>query len=264
MNVVVCCKLTPDPGDIEVRSDGTISLDRAEWSIGNFDLQAIEAGVRLAQAAAGKVTALSAGPRPIQNSKLKKDILSRGPDELVLVVDESLRMADTAMTARVLAQAVRKLGPVDLVLCGEGSADLYFQQVGLQLGEMLHLPTLNAVSKIELIQDAGSSPNTLRIERSLEDELEILEVPLPAVLSVTTDINQPRLPTMMEILKASKKTVTEWALSDLELDGSPQGQIEVLDVRAPVQVQRKKVMIPGTPEEAAQALVGYLNKEGIL
>ena len=91
MNIVVCVKLTPDAGDIEVRPDGSISLERAEWIIGSFDLQAIEAGVRLAEAQpAGKVIALSAGPRQINNSKLKKDLLSRGPDELVLVVDDAL------------------------------------------------------------------------------------------------------------------------------------------------------------------------------
>jgi electron transfer flavoprotein beta subunit len=264
MKIVVCCKLTPDPGDIEVRSDGSISLERAEWGIGNFDLQAIEAGARLAKASGGKVTALSAGPRQIQNSKLKKDVLSRGPDELVLVVDESLRTADTSMTARVLSRAVQKIGQVDLVLCGEGSADLYFQQVGLQVGEMLSLPTLNAVSKIELSNPAGTEAQTVVVERSLEDELEILEVPLPAVISVTTDINQPRLPTMGEILKASKKPITEWTLADLGLDGQMASPVEVLEVRAPAQVQRKNVIIPGTADEAAQALIGYLSKEGIL
>jgi len=258
MNVIVCYKLAPDAGDIEVRADGSISLDRAEWTIGSFDLQAIEAGVRLVEAAGGKVTALSAGPRPIDNSRLKKDLLSRGPDELFLVADDRMKDADTGTTATVLAQAVRKLGGADLVLCGEGSDDLYFQQVGLQLGEKLGLPTLNAVSKIEL------SGSQLLVERRLEDEVEVLEVPLPAVLSVTTDITTPRLPTLKEILKAGKKPVTAWTLDDLGLAGGVEKQVEVLRTQAPSQVQRKKVMIPGTPAEAAQALAGYLSKEGLL
>jgi electron transfer flavoprotein beta subunit len=84
----------------------------------------------------------------INQSKLKKDILSRGPDELVMIADDALANADTAVTARVLAAASGSSRRVDLVLCGEGSADLYFQQVGLQLGELLDLPTLNAVSSI--------------------------------------------------------------------------------------------------------------------
>ncbi|RPJ51869.1 MAG: putative electron transfer flavoprotein FixA [Chloroflexi bacterium] len=258
MNVVVCVKLTPDANDIEVRPDGSISLARAEWIIGGFDLQAIEAGVQLVEAQGGKVTALSAGPLPISNSKLKKDILSRGPDELVMVVDDALQDADTYTTAQVLAQAIRELGQVDLVLCGEGSADLYFQQVGLQVGEMFGLPTLNFISKIDVEGDH------LVVERNLEEEIEVLEVPLPAVLSVTTDITQARLPKMTEILKASKKPVTERAVADLGLPEEVRPRVEKISTRAPHRWQRKQVMIPGSPDEAVQLLAGYLNKEGIL
>ncbi len=255
MNIVTCFKFTPDSKDIEVRSDGSISLEKAEWIISEYDLQAVEAGVKLVEAAAGKVTALSAGPSKISNSKLKKDILSRGPNELTLVVDESLGKNDTHTTALVLAQAIRKLGAVDLVICGEGSSDLYFQQVGLQVGELLGWPTVNAIGKIEA---AGGK---VIVERNLEDEVEVLEVPLPAVISVTTDINQPRLPTMKEILKAGQKPVAEWKLSDLALPASSSG-VEVLSISAPRQVQRKQILIEAKPEEAVAALVGYLSKEG--
>jgi len=257
MHIVACGKFTPDPSDLQVRPDGSISLERAEWTISNFDLQAIEAGVQMVEQHGGQVTALSAGPAQAGSSKLRKDLLSHGPDALALIIDESLRAADTAATARVLAAAVQKLGDVDLVLCGEGSADLYFQQTGLQVGERLGWPVFNAVSKIERTDEGR-----LLIERDLEDEVEVLEVPLPAVLMVTTDINEPRLPTMKEILKASKKPVTEWSLSDLGVNGA--SAVEVVQVSAPHQVQRKGVLITGTPEEAAQELVRHLTKEGIL
>src|SRR5512135_2746143 len=114
MNIIVCYKLSPDAGDIEVKGDGSISLEKAEWIIGGFDLHAVEAGMRLAEATGGKVLALSAGPRQVDNSKLKKDILSRGPDELYLLIDDSLRDADTSVTAEVLARAIRKMGAFDL------------------------------------------------------------------------------------------------------------------------------------------------------
>lgn len=258
MNIVVCFKITPDAEDIEVQPDGSISLERAEWKIGSFDLQAIEAGVRLAESIGGKLTALSAGPALINQSKLKKDLLSRGPDELILVADDALADADTHTSASVLAAAVRKLSSVDLVLCGEGSADLYFQQVGLQLGELLGWPTLNAIGKIE------PEESRLVVERSLEDVVEILEVPLPAVLSVTTDINPPRLPTMKEILKAGKKPVTEWTLADLNLEGVLQPRVQTLQSIAPPQVERKKQVISGAPEEIARTLVETLRKDGVL
>ena len=258
MNIVVCVKLTPDASDIQVRGDRSISLDRAEWGIGGFDLQAIEAAVQLVEAQGGKVIALSAGPQKITQSKLKKDILSRGPDELVMVVDDALADADTALTAEVLAGAVRQMEAVDLVLFGEGSADLYFQQVGIQVGEKLSMPTLNAVSAISVEGDL------LVVERSLEEEIEVLEVSTPAALSVTTDINQPRLPTMKEILRASKKPVTEKSIADLGLEISPQNAVETISTRAPHQKQRKNITVGGTPEEAARALVGYFKREGIV
>lgn len=258
MRIVVCVKFTPDPGDLQVRPDGSISLERAEWVISNFDLQAIEAGLKLIEKHGGALSALSAGPAQAASSKLKKDLLSHGPDDLTLVIDESLRQADTAATARMLAAAVQKLGGADLVLCGEGSADLYFQQVGIQLGERLGWPTFNAVSQIE---PAGEG--RLLVERDLEDETEVLDVPLPAVLMVTTDINEPRLPTMKDILKAGKKPVNEWTLADLQLSPAPDS-VEVLQVSAPRQVQRKGVLIDGTPEQAARELLQSLIKEGVL
>jgi electron transfer flavoprotein beta subunit len=259
MNIVVCVKLTPDAGDIQVRGDGSISLDKARWVIGSLDLQAVEAGLQLAEATVGKLIALSAGPAQIDNSLLKKDLLSRGPDELALVVDDALRDADTAVTAEVLVAAIRKLGPVDLILCGEGSADLYFQQVGLQVGERLDLPTLNAISQITPLDERH-----VVVERSLEDEVEVLEVPLPAVLSVTAEINQPRLPTMRQILLAGKKPVTVWKLADLGFDQPPERQLETISTQAPPHTQRKQVQIGGTPEEAAQSLAGYLKRDGII
>jgi electron transfer flavoprotein beta subunit len=258
MNIVVCVKLTPDASDIEARPGGEISLERAEWGIGGFDLQAIEAGARLVEGHGGKLVALSAGPGKINSSKLKKDILSRGPEALVMVVDDALADADTAATARVLAAAVQQLQPVDLVLFGEGSADLYFQQVGLQVGERLGLPVLNAISAITVEGDH------LLVERSLEEEVEEWEVPLPAALMVTTDIHQPRLPGMKEILKAGKKPVTEHSLDDLGLAGLVRSRVETVSVRAPQQAQRKQVILRGGAEEAARALLDSLNKEGIL
>jgi electron transfer flavoprotein beta subunit len=258
MKIVVCVKFAPDAGDIEVRKDGSISLDRAEWRIGSFDLQAVEAAVQLRESRGGSVIALSAGPQRINHSRLRKDLLSRGPDELVLVADDTLADADTSLTARVLAAAVRKIGGVDLVLTGEGSSDLYFQQVGMQLGELLEVPVFNAVNRID------AAAGGLRIERSLEDEVEILEVPLPAVLAVTTDIHSPRLPTMKDILQAGKKPVAEWLLADLDGLGKIDPTIQIISLLAPPPVERKRILIEEAADAAAQNLIGYLVKEGVI
>jgi electron transfer flavoprotein beta subunit len=174
------------------------------------------------------------------------------------VVDDSLASNDTHTTAAVLAHAVQKIGSVDLVLCGEGSADLYFQQVGLQVGELLGYTALNFISQITPL-DGG-----VLVERTLEDVVEVLEAPLPAVLMVTTDINVPRLPTMKEILMAGKKPVTQVTLAELGFSAPPPAQTEVLETRVPPQAQRKQVMIAGTVDEAVQTLIGYLSKEGLI
>ncbi len=258
MNIIVCYKLIPDSEDLIVNPDGSISLDQAEWVISDYDLLAVEAGLQLVEKHGGKLTALSVGTEKIQNSKSKKDILSRGPDELYLVVDPSLGYGDTHLTAQVLAAAIRKLGDYDLVLFGEGSGDLYFQQVGLQVGELLGKPTFNAVSKIN-VEDGK-----LTVERSLENEIDVLSVPKPAALSVTTDINVPRLPSMKEILKAGKKPVTEWTLNDLELPGDLNPKVEILAVKAPKAVDRKQIQLEGNTEQAVQTLIGHLSKEGVL
>ncbi len=261
LNIIVCYKLSPDAEDLRILPDRSLSFAEAEWRIGQYDLNAVEAGVSLAEATGGTVTALSVGPKELENSKARKAILSRGPHDLYQVVDDRLRDADTHTTAQVLAVAIRKLSAngysFHLILCGEGSADLYAQQVGAQLGQLLGLPTLNAVAKIE------PSGDHLIVERALEDEIEILEVPLPAALSVTTDINLPRIPGMRDILAAGKKPVTQWSLDDLGLSGGIRPGVEILDTRAPLQVNRKRQIWEGESEDMINKLVAELRKEGI-
>jgi len=258
MNIIVCYKLIPDSEDMIVRPDRSISLEQAEWVISEYDLLTVEAGLQLVEKYGGKLMALSIGTDKLLNSKAKKDILSRGPDELYLVCDPSFANADTNLTAKVLTAAIQKMGSCDLVLFGEGSGDLYFQQVGLQVGEMLGLPTFNAISKIE--SDGGN----FIVERSLEDAIDVYSLPAPAALSVTTEINIPRLPSMKEILKAGKKPVIEWTLQDLTLSAETESRVDILSVRAPDVADRKRIQIEGKVEEAVQTLVGYLSKEGVL
>ncbi|GIV65710.1 MAG: electron transfer flavoprotein FixB [Bellilinea sp.] len=258
MKIVVCLKIAPDPEDLEIGSDGSVSTTHAEWTIGGFDLPALETGVRLAEMHGGKVIALSVGPPDINQSKIRKDILSRGAEELVLVVDESLRDASTAETARVLTAAIQKMGDVQLVLFGEGSADLYFQQTGVQVGERLGWVSLNAVRDVRL-----KAEGTLQVQRVLEQEIQVIEVPLPAALSVTSDICEPRLASMREILRASKKPVLEWSLADVGIE-SLAPSVEILAVKAPPRTARKAILLDGSVEEAVRLLVSHLKKEGVL
>lgn len=237
MNVIACYKIVPDEQDIVVNGDKTLSFDKAALKVGQYDLNAVEAGARLAEESGGKLMVLTAGGAEAENSKMKKSILSRGPQENYVFSSPAMAGADSAVTAKVLWEAVKKLKDWDLVLCGEGSSDLYSQQVGIQLGERLGLPTLNGVGKITLGED-----NTVIVERSLEDEVEVIRVCLPAVLSVTSDINVTRVPTMKEILAAGKKPTTVWKDGEISV---PQAFTETVSVLAPEEASRKCVVVEG-------------------
>jgi len=141
---------------------------------------------------------------------------------------------------------------VDLVLCGEGSGDMYTQQVGNTLGVLMGWTTLNAVSKIEYADGA------LKVERSVADGVESLTVNLPAVISVTSDINLPRFPSFKEIMAAGKKPSTSWALGELTCEQAP--AYETVSILAPEQTDRKKVIMEGTDDETVDAFLDLIKK----
>ena len=233
MNTVACYKITPDNQDVAVAPDGSIDLAHAAMVLGEYDLMAIEEAAKVAEATEGRAVLLTAGGEALGDTKLVKAALSRGASELYSVSDPALADADAFQTATVLAAALGKM-EYDLVICGEGSADRYEQQVGSLLGSLLGLPVVNAVSSIE------SRDGSVVVERALENEVEVLEVALPAVVSVTTDINLPRIPQLKDILAAGKKPVTTWTLD--EVGGLPSACVETVSVKAPGNVERKKVV----------------------
>jgi len=252
MKIIVGCKLVPEEQDIAVQSDGTLDMSKADPKISQFDLNAVEAAVGIkGDIADSSIIAMSVGGKELENTKARKDILSRGPDELVAVIDEGLKGALPHQTAKVMAAAARKTG-FDLIICGDGSGDLYAQQVGMRLGAELDVPTLNGVSKI-VSADSGK----LTVERALETEVETLEVPLPAVISVSTDINVPNIPGMKAILGAAKKPVNAMTPADLELDGDST-LVELLEVKAPKKKERKNIIIEGDGEDQIAEFISHL------
>ncbi|BDY03885.1 putative electron transfer flavoprotein FixA [Ferrimonas sp. YFM] len=254
MNILACYKLVPEEQDINVQSDGAIDTAKAAMKISQFDLSAVEAAVQLkAQMGEGHITALSMGGKALEAPKAKKDILSRGPDALTLAVDDSFEQALPHQTARVLATAAQK-SDFDLIICGDGSGDLYAQQVGLLLGEQLQLPNINGVSKI-----VGAEAGVLTVERELDDEVEVLAIPLPAVISVSADINEPQIPSMKAILGAAKKPSTILRQADLGPIEVP-ALAELLTVKAPEQQERKRILIEGDGDDQIAEFADHLRK----
>lgn len=248
MRVISCCKAVPEAQDIVVAKDRQISYEKAEWKFGQYDLNAVEAGKQIVDAAGGQLSGLCAGGEILDNSKLKKDILSRGLDDLYLVIDETLEHADTYQSAGVLQAAIKKAGDFDLVICGAGSSDLYAQQVGNQLGELLGVPAVNAVNKITPQGDK------VIVERALENAIQVLEISLPAVLTVTSEINVPRIPGMKDIIAANKKPVTKLSLSEIEMADHQPSSL-VLSTLAPEQVERRMNILEGESEDIVDAFV---------
>lgn len=254
MKIITCYKCVPDEQDIAINNaDGTLDFSKADSKISQYDLNAIEAACQLKQQLGdAQVVAMSVGGKALTNAKGRKDVLSRGPDELIVVIDDQFEQALPQQAASALAAAAQKSG-FDLLICGDGSSDLYAQQVGLLVGEALNIPAINGVSKILSLTDS-----TLTVERELEDEVETLSIPLPAVIAVSTDINTPQIPSMKAILGAAKKPVQVWSPADIGLNSVPAYSAQ--QVAAPKQRERQRVVIEGDGEEQIAAFVENLRK----
>ncbi len=241
MNILVACKIVPDDQDVRTTGDGALDFSRARPVVSAYDLNAIEAAVRIAEANEGsRVTAISVGPRSIDDSKVKKNILARGVDELLMVADGMAAGLDARATASELARLVEGVEGWDVVVTGDGSADLYAKQVGVHLADCLGVPFVSGVVSAVL---EGQS---LIAKRLLEGGVEVVEVPLPAVVSVAPDFAEPRIAGMKDILAAGKKPMKVDAA-----EGVVRPVVEEVAVAAPERVDRKRCLFEDVNEFAA-------------
>ena len=200
MNIVVPIKVPADDQDIVVAADRSLDDSKAHRIVSAYDLNALEAAAQLASAHDGsKVVAVSVADAKADDSKLKKGVLARGVDELAMIADDACADLDAHATAAVLAQLIAAQGAFDLVVCGDGSADNYAQQVDVQLADALGLPVVTAVSSVSVEGGVATC------DRMLESQIQTVQVDLPAVVSVVPDAASPRIPGMKDILAAGKK-----------------------------------------------------------
>ncbi|RLI14645.1 electron transfer flavoprotein subunit beta [Candidatus Bathyarchaeota archaeon] len=256
--IIVCLKYAVDVTQIKVdpTTRKLITAD-APRKISDFDKNALEEAIRIKEKFGGEVIALTASAEDA--SSALREALAMGADRAFLIKDSSLQDSDSSVTSHVLAKAIRKVGSFDLIICGEASIDSYSAQVGPRLAENLGIPVVTYVRKLSL------EDNVLVAERSLEDRSEVVKVKTPALVTVTKEINVPRVSTLMDVIKASKKELVTWSLSDLGVSSDEVGvAVEILGISAP-KIERKKVKIEGeTPEEIAEKLVKALIQEGVL
>ena len=251
MNIIVPIKVLADDQDIVVAADRSLDDSKAHRIVSTYDLNAIEAAVQLASTHEGsKVVCVSVAAKA-DDSKLKKGILARGVDELVMIADDACADLDAHATAAMLARLVDGLDAADLIVCGDGSADNYAQQVDVQLADALGLPVVTAVSAVS-VEGAVAT-----CDRMLETQLQTVQVDLPAVISVVPDIALPRIPGMKDILAAGKKPSSVNAASDVAA-----AVVDVVETKAPQQAERKMEVldasVDGDLEKFAAALKAAL------
>ena len=238
MKILVGCKVVPEEQDIAVNGE-TLELSKANPKISQFDLNALQAAVDIKeQNADANIKVLSIGGKSLENTKVRKDILSRGADELVVISSDKFENLLPCDTAEMFKQTASNLG-FDLIICGDGSGDLFAGQTGLRVGALLDIPAINCVNKIVSV-DATK----IVVQRELENEIEELEIALPALICVSTDINTPAIPGMKAILAAAKKSVN---VMDSNFDLS--GVVELKEVKAPKKKDRLKVIVEGDGDD---------------
>jgi electron transfer flavoprotein beta subunit len=218
MNIVVLVKQVPDTYSERKLTDADHTLDRdaADAVLDEINERAVEEALLIKEAQGGEVTVISVGPE--RATEAIRKALSMGADAAVHVSDDTLHGADVLQTATVLAKAVGTVESVDLVLAGNESTDGVAGAVPAIVAELLGLPQLTHARKVEL------DGTTVRVERETADEgLTKLEATLPALVSVTEKINEPRYPSFKGIMAAKKKPVTTMTVADLGVDAGQVG-----------------------------------------
>ncbi len=268
MHFVVCAKQIPDPE----APPSTFRVDEARNEVmpaqgiapvlSPFDAIAAEAALRIKEGSDQEltITVISMGAESARAAI--KQVLAMGADEALLLEDDAFEGGDWYTTVRVLATAIQKLGDVDAVFCGRQAADWDMGQVGLGIGELLGWPC--AI----IARDVGLEDGQFSVQRVLEDGFETVRMPLPAVVTVSNELGEPRYPKLPQIMRAAKKEVARWTTDDLGLDpatvGAAGARLKLERLFAPAVEGEVEIMEGDTPEEQAQALARALREAKIL
>jgi electron transfer flavoprotein beta subunit len=267
MHFVVCAKQIPDPEtppaafQIDAAKNEVIPAPGIAPVLSQFDGMAAEAALRIVEAAGeGKITVISLGQESAQAAI--KQVLAMGADEGILLEEDVLQGGDSYTTARTLAAVIEKLGDVDAVFCGRQAADWDMGQVGLGIAEILGWPS--AI----IAKDAQVENGNMVVQRVLPDGFETVSMPLPAVVTISNEIGDPRYPKLQQIMQAAKKTVTRMTADELGLDpatvGDAGARLKLERLFIPEVSGEVELMEGETAAEQAQALAAALRDAKIL
>ncbi len=264
LNIVVCIKQVPHPehfSKIVLKPETkTIIREGIPAIVNPSDRNAIEEGLRIKERFSGKVTIITMGPPEAREAL--EEALAMGADEAVHLCDRAFAGADTLATAYTLSCAIQKLCPFDIILCGNETIDSGTSQVGPQIAEILHLPRVTQVEKIEFVEEKA-----LIVKRALDYGHMKVKVGLPALLAVRKEINRPRLPTVAGIMEATKKEIRVCKLADLGIEedrvglaGSPTQVIDIIQFKS----TRRREILKGSPPQVVKEAVKKLRELGAL
>ncbi len=266
MDIIVCVKQVTDPEappssfKIDTNSNKVVPPADIPPVLDPYSEYAVEAALKLKDTHGGQVTAISLGAGLLR--EVIKKPLAMGADELVLLEDEAFADGDSWSTAHALATAIRKMDNYDLVLCGRQSADWDAGQVGSGIAEFLGLPIITLARHIDV------SDSRARVARVTADGYEVIETTLPAVITVSNEIGEPRYPTIRGIMASKKKEPTIWKPADIGLELSQVGaagrRCRLVKLFQPAREGSCQMIDGETPEEAAVKLAERLKQEKLI
>ena len=256
MDIIVCCKQVLDPEappasfKIDPSTNKVVPPQGVPPVISPFDETAVEAALKVKDAKGCKISVISLGLNLLRD--VVKKPLSMGADELILLEDAAFVDGDAWSTAYALAMAIKKIGRFDLIFCGRQAADWDSGQVGSGIAEILGLPSVTIARKVEALDGKA------RVERIAGDGIEIIEVPLPALITVSNELGAARYPTIKGIMTAKRKEPIVWKPADIGVDQSKLGaagrRTKLTKLFQPVKESKCEIIAGDTPEEAAVKL----------
>jgi electron transfer flavoprotein beta subunit len=262
MNIIVCCKQVLDPEappasfKIDPTSNKVVPPSNVPPVISPFDENAVEAALKIKDKQGGKVTVISMGNN-LTRDVVKKP-LSMGADELILLEDPAFEGGDSWSNAYTLAMAIKKIGQFDLIFCGRQAADWDSGQVGSGIAEILGIPNVTLAKKVEIADGKA------KVERVLPDGYQVIEAMLPALITVSNELGEPRYATLKGIMAAAKKQPTIWKPTDIGVDPSQIGatgrKSKLLKLFQPVREGKCEIVGADSPAEAGTKLATRLRE----
>ncbi len=251
-SILVCVKQVLDEMEIRVdKETRSLIIEDVPIKLSTIDRNALEEAVRIKEKHGGTVMVVTVSSKTPADEKVMKEAVAMGADAACVVNTNS--ELDPLDTAKLIAEVYKK-GNYDLILFGEGSNDEYNCAVGPMVAELLGLPVITFVKRIEM------ADGRIIAERDLEDKTVTLEAPLPAIVTVVNEINEPRIPTLIQVIKASKKPLTRYTPADLGVELGAQGRREVKRVEAFYKERKGVIIEEEDPKEAVKKLLDHVRE----